>query len=119
MTAVGTTSLIGGADGAVSRDGVTSTEAGGGRASVEEPDEVTDGAATVVATDVAAAAGAVDGRVGPENMEPTLVVPKNRGTGGASDPGGEGRRAASEAGRTPALEALGAEADMSATLGLG
>jgi hypothetical protein len=76
-TAVGTTSLIGGADGAVSRDGVTSTEAGGGRASVEEADEVTDGAATVVATVVAAAAGAVDGRVGPENMELTLVVPKN------------------------------------------
>jgi hypothetical protein len=98
---------------------VTSTEAGGWTASVDDPEEVTDGAAIVVATVVAAAAGAVDGRIGPENMEPTLVVPKNCGTGGASDPGGVLRRAASEAGRTPVLEMPGAEADMVATLGLG
>ena len=68
-------------------------------------------------TETAGAAAAVlEGGIGAENMEPTLVVPKNCGTEGASDRGGALRRAASEAGRNPALAALDAEAEVMATV---
>jgi hypothetical protein len=59
-----------------------------------------------------AAATVLGGGGGAEYMEPTAVVPKNCGAWGASGDGGELRRAASDAGRSPELVVPDAEAVM-------